>query len=201
MNEAKIRLSGKEAELVLNAEFILTKNAILQKAKNLLEGIMETQQDILKTDPFIPIEIKSFAPKISKGENYQGLPYLILDHPRYFHLPDIFTIRTFFWWGNFFSTTLQLSGEYKKRYAPAIIHSFEELQMKEYWCCVNEDPWQHHFEKENYAALKDLGADNFKKNIDGNTFIKLAKKHSLHDWDRAGQLLLDDFKMLLKIIR
>ncbi len=39
MSEAKIRLSQKEMELVINADLILTKNAILEKVKHLLLGI------------------------------------------------------------------------------------------------------------------------------------------------------------------
>ena len=65
------------------------------------------------------------SPKISKGENYKGLPWLVLDYPRYFNKEDIFAIRTLFWWGNFFSITLHISGKYKMRYEKKIIDSFE----------------------------------------------------------------------------
>jgi len=56
------------------------------------------------------------SPKISRGENYLGLPYLVLDYPRLFRPDAVLAIRTFFWWGHFFSSTLQLSGGYKTEF-------------------------------------------------------------------------------------
>src|SRR6185369_14445953 len=111
MDEAKIRLSQKELELVSNTEWILTKNEVITKAKLLLGSVLDEQIKWLSHHKLIlPSEIKESSPKISKGENYRGLPYMVLDHPRRFDKEDVFAIRTLFWWGNFFSTTLQLSG-------------------------------------------------------------------------------------------
>ena len=85
MNPAKIRLSATELELVTNADWILTKNGIIQKVKSILEGLQAEQQDYLVQEKnSFPAEFISPLPKISKGENYKGLPYLVLDHPRYF---------------------------------------------------------------------------------------------------------------------
>src|SRR6266511_3807431 len=104
MNPAKIRLSAKEMELVTNADWILTKNGIIQKVKQLLSDLLLVQEDMLhKFRPFLPAETGMSPAKISKGENYKGLPYLILDHPRYFGKDNVFAIRTLFWWGHFFS--------------------------------------------------------------------------------------------------
>ena len=122
MDKAKIRLSQKEAELIINAEFILTKNAILEKVKQLLSGLQEKQQEFMNHHQlFFENDKSMLSPKISKGENYKGLPYLILDYPRIFSASDIFAVRTMFWWGHSFSTTLHLAGNYKKR--------FEEKQI------------------------------------------------------------------------
>ena len=84
MDATKIRLSAKEAELIANADWILTKNEILKKVKHLLEELMKEQQKHIRSCHGLPAEILVPPPKISKGENYRGLPYLVLDHPRYF---------------------------------------------------------------------------------------------------------------------
>src|SRR5689334_11584093 len=106
MNEAKIQLSTKEKELVSDANWILTKNAIMQKIKTMLAELMERQKNLCQRHhPLFSKEILSISPKISKGENYHGLPYLVLDCPRYFSIHQTCAIRTFFWWGNFFSVT------------------------------------------------------------------------------------------------
>ncbi|MBD0332026.1 MAG: hypothetical protein ICV66_05165, partial [Chitinophagaceae bacterium] len=48
MDEAKIRLSQSELELMCNAEMILTKNIVLQKIKLLLEAIQKEQVKYVK---------------------------------------------------------------------------------------------------------------------------------------------------------
>ena len=81
MEVSKIQLSEAETELMQNAEIILTKNRVMQKMKSLLEEVQEQQLIFARTylkhhQEFI------VSPKISRGENYLGLPWLILDYPR-----------------------------------------------------------------------------------------------------------------------
>src|SRR5688572_30593643 len=107
---AKIQLSTLELELVNNTEWILTKNGIIEKVKKLLHDIQMAQHEVLiAAQDQLPAEVLMPSPKISRGENYKGLPYLILDNPRFFDKQDIFAIRTMFWWGHFFSITLHVS--------------------------------------------------------------------------------------------
>jgi hypothetical protein len=199
MNEAKIRLSEKEAELVLNADWILTKNEILKKVKHLLEALMEEQQKITRLSKHLPAEVTAIPAKISKGENYKGLPYLVLDHPRHFDKENIFAIRTLFWWGNFFSITLHLSGQYKEKYEQVISSSYAILKEEEIYCCVNDEQWEHHFEKENYILMNDLQDAEFRKILSARSFIKLSKRISLEEWENAPQKLLNDFRLFIEL--
>ncbi len=201
MDATKIRLSAKEAELVANAGLILTKNEILKKVKHLLEGLMEEQQKLTRSwQHLLPAEILVPPPKISRGENYRGLPYLILDHPRYFDKENVFAIRSLFWWGNFFSITLHLGGQYKKKYEQLILSAYPLLKKEQIYCCSNEEQWEHHFEKTNYVPVEDCSQENFRKIISGNSFIKLAKKIPLHEWDDASNKLLNDFRMFIEML-
>src|ERR1700722_6862028 len=101
MIATKIKLSPDELSTAQNAGLILTKNAIIQKTISLFSMLSENMQhDLLNVE--LPQEIKTTAPKISKGENYQGLPYVVLDYPRLFGKENTFAIRTLFWWGNYF---------------------------------------------------------------------------------------------------
>ena len=129
MDATKIRLSAEEAALIMNADIILTKNRILEKVKALLLVIQEDQQHYLSSNNLLPDLVQIIPPKISKGENYNGLPYLVLDHPRYFDKENMYAIRSMFWWGNFFSTTLLLSGEYKARLEQRFIDNYETLKQ------------------------------------------------------------------------
>lgn len=201
MNAAKIRLSQKEMELINNSDWILTKNGILQKTKQLLENLQVLQQQYLQSHAvYLPEEVYKSLPKISRGENYKGLPYLILDYPRCFDKKNICAIRIMFWWGNFFSCTLHLSGKYKQLFSPKIISSYPLLKEKDFFCCVQENEWEHHFEKTNYLPLFEMSKHDFETAILKNYFVKLAKKISLLQWDDTQEKLLGYFKQNIEMI-
>lgn len=201
MNTTKVRLSAEEMALVTRAEWILTKNSIIQKTIQMLAGLQTEQQHLLSSyKSLFPVEIINSSPKISKGENYKGLPYLVLDYPRYFNRKDAFAIRIFFWWGNFFSATLHLSGIYKKNYEKKISSSFETLKGSEFSVCINEDQWEHHFEKDNYVRLDTLPLANFEEIIGKKDFIKLSKEIPLVQWNEAEKELLKIFNQLINTL-
>jgi hypothetical protein len=199
MNAAKVRLSQKETELVKNTDWILTKNTILKKAWTMLQMIQEEEKQYIQSSIVnIPGAILTPSAKISKGENYKELPYLVLDYPRFFEQQNIFTIRTMFWWGNFFSVTLQLSGDSKKMFEEKLISSYE--QIKEFSLCINDDPWEHHFEKNNYIPVNELSKADFENLVRKNSFLKLAKKIPLEQWDDASSLLFSYFREIIIVL-
>lgn len=200
MNAAKIRLSEKEKELVINADWILTKNDILQKVNSLLGEVHTRQFELLQPlAKALPAEVSSSSPKISKGENYKGLPYLVLDYPRCFDRENIFAIRTFFWWGHFFSVTLHVSGTYKQNLAGNITRAYPLLAAEGFSYCVQEDPWEHHFGDDNFQLIGPE-KNNFEERINRGSFVKLAKKIPLEQWEQAIIVLPEYFSQLLKIV-
>src|SRR5947209_5415196 len=117
MSVTNVELSKTEMEIVANSEFILTKNRIIEKVYNLFGSLAENYKLVLNEHiNELPAEVISTTPKIYKGENYLGLPYVMMDYPRLFLKTDIFAIRSLFWWGNFFSITLHLSGKFLADY-------------------------------------------------------------------------------------
>ena len=196
-DQTKIQLSTYEMELVNNADVILTKNAIMQKARLLLENLQQLQQEYIQSHhKKLPAEVLVPSPKISKGENYKGLPYLVLDHPRYFDKDNIFAIRTMFWWGNFFSITLHLSGQYKKKMEKKIIVSQPLLIKNNFYICTQDNEWEHHFETDNYIPVSKLNKLIFEKQIRGKSFIKLAQKISLKHWNDMEKILISNYQQI-----
>lgn len=200
MNEAKIRLSPAEMELVINDGLILTKNRILSKVMQFLGQLQTVYGQQLSFFPSLPEEVRSAPPKISRGENYKGLPWLVLDYPRCFGQENVFAVRTMFWWGQFFSITLHLAGSYKKQAEKKIIRSFEALAAADYFVCISESPWQHHFENDNYHVLAETGQPSFEQLVLERPFIKLALKFPLQEWDSLYEQLPLQFKKILTII-
>ena len=182
MNETKVQFSDAEIDLMSNSEIILTKNKVVQKVKTLLEELQNRMSDHNKNRAeLFAKEAFSISPKISKGENYLGLPYLILDYPRFFNQQDICAIRTMFWWGHFFSTTLHLSGPTKIQYTPKIVASFDLLAQNRYSIGISTDPWLHHFGSDNYCEISAMNTDSFQEKCTKAEHLKIAKRVSLND--------------------
>lgn len=196
----KIQLSPAEMQLMCNADFILTKNKVLQKIKALLEEVQNRQVEAQKGfETFLGSEVFAVPPKISRGENYLGLPYLILDYPRIFHPHQTFAIRTFFWWGRFFSCTLQLSGDPKFDLQQKLVAAFDQL-APHHFVGVNTDPWQHHFEEDNYKSIAQFSQKEFETFLFAQQHIKIARPFPLTDWEQASTLLFESWKTYLQIV-
>ena len=201
MNRAKIALSVKEMELVTNTEWILTKNAIMQKAWWLLETLQVEQVAMVeRLSASLPKEVFKTTAKISKGENYKGLPYLVLDFPRCFEKDDIFAVRTMFWWGNFFSITLHLSGKYQGQYSDRLIRSYYLLVQNGFFVSVGHEQWEHHFDESNYIEIRNMTEVQFIEKIKSAAFIKIANNISVKEWENARQKLSGYFELILEIL-
>ena len=75
----------------------------------------------------LPEAVIQSSPKITRGENYQLLPYVILDYPRCFQKEQVFAIRTMFWWGKGISITLHVSGNVARMAALADLRRFHHV--------------------------------------------------------------------------
>lgn len=96
MMPANVKLSKNELSLVCDEQFILTKNNIIEKVSQLYGLLSNSFTNTLSESTNLPAEILSASPKIYKGEQYEGLPYVMLDNPRCFNKQDAFAIRCFF---------------------------------------------------------------------------------------------------------
>ena len=198
---SKIMLSDDELQLVTNTHWILTKRKIIDKVNGLLGDIAANQQRVIENEKaWLPQQVVLSTPKIAKGENYLQLPYLLLDYPRCFDADNIFAVRTMFWWGNFFSITLHLSGIYKEKFQQSIIDNMSAVEP-DVFICIHENQWQHHFEADNYTGIKMITKDELQNLIIEKPFIKLAIKFPLQSWNDIPSLLDDSFTELIKILK
>jgi hypothetical protein len=197
--KTKITLSDKELTLVKNADWILTKQLIIQKVYELFaESIPMIQAEIMQVD-LLPDHVKLSVPKIYKGENYLQLPYVILDYPRYFEKENIFAVRTMFWWANFFSVTLHLSGIYKQFAKEKLYDAGNEL-AQDFYIGVNGNQWEHHFEKDNFLPYTELSRQQRLELFEKNNFIKLSMKFELDQWNEMPALFNEVYKKMSNLL-
>ena len=131
---AKLQLSAEEMRLVADPAWILTKNSVIRKAVEMLGELSGEWRVLLPWDS---------DPKISRGEQYKGLPWVMLDYPRTFGREDVLAVRTMFWWGHGFSVTLHLKGKYLRTYLPVIRLRMAELEAAGFGPGMAEDEWEH----------------------------------------------------------
>ncbi len=197
MESANLELSKSELAIVINSDFILTKNRIIEKIY-VLFGVLSKQYKMIINDyvDCLPGELLIHAPKIYKGEQYKNLPYVMLDYPRQFSKTDIFAIRSFFWWGNYFSITLHISGKYLLQFGDAI---FQSAKSKGWYTNICEDEWEHDLTNDNCVLIDDTNSEGL-SNINSRTFLKIAKKISINNWQQAEGFYEYCYKDLLEIL-
>lgn len=200
-NPVKLHLSAEEMELVNNTGWILTKHGVIKKVYEMFGKINSVMKnEVIKSNQLFPENLKYQGGKISKGENYQMLPYVILDYPSLFVKNNIFTLRTMFWWGNFFSVTLHLSGYHKKKFINNNPRLLSFLKKNNFFICVSEEEWQHHFKEENYALATTV-TDAAYNQIMKQNFFKAAKKLPLIQWDNAYDFIMESFREILELLQ
>ena len=198
---AKIQLSAEELSLVQNAGWLLTKNRIIEKIYGLFGDIAhQVRDELIVNSGILPSAVLVASPKISKGENYKGLPWVMLDYPRLFNRDDTFAIRTMFWWGHFLSVTLHLKGQYKTQYLQPLLKNLPLLAERGFYICVGEDEWRHEFEEDNYKPLSQFNSTAVARMLPANNFCKLSAKISLPQWNQSKELLVGLYETIFTSI-
>ena len=196
MNRAKLQFSAEEETLLLQADWLFTKNSILGKVDSFFGEMAHTLQHLFLTpaNPALPSDLLG-SPKLSRGEHYGGLPYRILDFPRHFEQESVLAWRTLFWWGQFFSVTVHLKGTYQKQFAPVLLSSLHKGSSS-FSVSLSGDEWDHDCRK--YVLLSDRPLTDWLSDIPGAPFCKIARHWPLEDWPQLPVLMVSCYEELWK---
>ena len=186
--------------MVTNRDWILTKHRVIEKVYRLFGNLsVEMQSSLKKLQDTLPVEIVQSSPKISKGEQYKALPYVVLDYPRCFSKKDVFAIRTFFWWGNYFSISLHLKGKYLQQFAGKINQAIMNKQFEDYFVSLSGDEFSFDLHNKNYF-LMDQGKSFASGKAIENTFFKISNKVPLEQWNAAPDRLTATFLRFINVM-
>lgn len=185
--DANVQLSPEELRLVTDPAWILTKNSILRKVVKLFADLSAEWRQT----PVPDVLAAGREPRISKGEQYKGLPWVMLDYPRVFGKDDIAAIRTMFWWGHSFHVTLHLKGCYLQLYLPVIRSRKAELMAAGFKVGISEDEWEHEHSSDTYGGWDRL---------DAHSFLKISARCELERWAEAPDLLTEKFRELMGVL-
>lgn len=195
-NGANVSLSPLEWELVCNPSWIYAKNNIIQKVYALFGSLSNAYRSVL-TQAALPEAVLLPAPKIARGEQYNGLPYVMLDYPRFFTRDDVCALRTFFWWGHSFSVTLHLKGAYQHRYRQRIQNALSDAAFADAWLFTGTDEWMHHVDEQHWKRVG-AGKDT---DLDTLPVLKIQFSIPVQQWDDAAPFLEEKYKALAALLQ
>jgi hypothetical protein len=191
----------KEFRLLSSASAMRTKLTATEKMQKLLELTRQSiDKKIERTDPRWHRAIHWQPPKISRGENYNGLPYLVLDHPRYYRRPDILSFRILFWWGKYFCHSLHISGKFLEVNRQRFTANHAALQGKNVFLGVGPNPWNYIFDDANYKSLDALSSAEFSKAVQHTDHLKISVQWPLDQWAGLPAASPDILTLFMKLL-
>jgi hypothetical protein len=194
MTAKKNKFTLTELKILHNTDFFLVKTSATKKIEHLFAEARDEIKSVIEEENIsFPKEVDVQTGKIFRGENYLGLPYLLLDYPKYFSKESVFAFRTMFWWGIFFSFTLHLQGKALQERRNALIKKISSLKRKNIYICVNNNPWQYHYKKDNYLPVDKLSDIELKKIFLKKEFIKLSRKIPIKDYKSISKFARESF--------
>lgn len=187
---ANVMLSDRELEMVTNAELILTKNRIIQRVMELFGNVSASAQTILASGLLKGLpEVQAIGPKISKGEQYQELPWVMLDYPRLFSNQHVLAIRCFFWWGNYVSVVLHLKGDYMEKHRAALqVSVWAEGTLFD----TGHDEWNNDLIHPDFQPIAQVPAAVWQE----RSYLRIATKIPLSEWDHIESFLINQYLYL-----
>lgn len=148
----------------------------------------------------LPSVLNFGIPKISKGENYLGYPWIMMDYPALFHKSGSLALRNMFWWGHHFSVTLHVSGQFKDKYKSRLIDNLTH-DGKPFRISIGDKEWEHHMQETNYSAMSTFKKDNLEKIWEGKKFIKIARDFPLQDLNSLITQLRKSNREILELLK
>lgn len=186
--------------LVTDAGIIVAKNNIMDKAVQLFSNLAGAYRERLEQYTHMPRHLVNPHPKISKGEKHEGMPWVMLDYPRHFNKDGgQFAIRTFFWWGHYFSIQLQLSHNFLPLFLPHL-YPWLTTQPEDWYLGYTTDVWDQKLPNPAWLPVIEDGMPLPQPQTGQPVFLKLAKKIPIGEWESASTRLFQYFHSLAGLI-
>lgn len=194
--------SVQEQALMKDAEMLLLKRQCIDKVmlkfasieSNLKRNMGDFANSGLPEGAFLK------PGKISRGENYKGLPYVVLDYPRLFTQSGVLNIRLLFWWGHYFTMSLHLAGEVWERNKNRVVGSLAGQEFGGLYFQYEGSVWENDLSLPFFIDSSKLGKNNFDA-ILKSSFIKIVNPIAVDEIERLESFSLTTFKKFISLLQ
>jgi hypothetical protein len=189
-------LSETEISAWNNSNIFKVKQNVIQC---ICEANANTIDEIknLKSNLFNSFRFKNA--KISKGENYTNLPWVMADYPAYFDTANIFAFRMFYLWGTEINFFLLIKGDFLKHYQTIILSQIKNNIFETIYIYIGNNAWQHHVD-EQYQPIQQINIENIITQINSGGFLKLAFHYSPDKINNIEKLGFEAWQLYYKLL-
>ncbi len=177
MRKSTIKLTKKEFDFITSKDYPIIKRKIIQNFQQHFNelGDLYKQKLAFKNKKLIS-EFKNTNFKITRGDNYQSLPYVVLDYPQIKGNDFTILCRTMFWWGKYISLNVFIKTDefdIKK-----IADSLKHTSLKKIKLYDGKDKWQQNLSDKHFVKLRKLSAEGLCTIMQNQQYVKLSIKLS-----------------------
>ncbi len=192
----KFEFNKEELAVVNDKEFLALKNSIIENIVSLFSRLEKALRNEWH-DEYLELPKTG---KITRGEKYKQLPYVVLDFPASFTKTDILAYRSIFWWGNYFSNQFILRGSYLNASKSKLIENFKLLKKSGVFLDISADPWNHDVNVETVKPIKEITVEKYSEYVMNNPFYKLIWCISLEDANKFISFSSDNMNIVKSLI-
>jgi hypothetical protein len=150
-----------ELELIQSEAFFKTKKNIFDAIYNQFQEINLRVEELKQNYSALFEQYPSpLNGKISKGENYDGCPYIVLDNPRIYLPNNILACRTMFMWGKYFVATFIFKRPDVNQHLSFMANFANHHVSENDYVMTGNALWQHHISADNYKGLNKIDMKN-----------------------------------------
>jgi hypothetical protein len=183
MQKSTFKLTKHELDFISDAELMLLKQKLIRKLGHELEVVgKRIQQQHYHNS--------NLQHKVTKGENYLGQPYLVLDVPQLKAKEISGKMRLMFWWGHYFSLQFFFTVTENS------YHLIKQLNTPDLFIFIGKDLFNNDLSHEDFVTLDKLT----KQQLDGLPTSKICRTISLNRFDLLQAEATNFLNLLLHTI-
>jgi hypothetical protein len=192
MRKSTNKLTKHELDFASSIEYPLIKHEVMSKMGLLMA---ETGQQLSHT--FRENQLIDLAHhKITRGERYKQMPYIVLDYPQ-IKGPDFnIVLRTMFWWGHYFTCSLIV----KTSLLDLEKTGKNIRKLKKTKILVGSNLWEQELEMDDYRKTSDLSKKQTIKLLEAANYLKLSRKISLRHYTSLTEHATEIYSELAKAL-